>query len=170
MPVRRADIAVFFRELERVKCPENLVDISSERKIVDRRMAHNAELVDDEQSAQRHGIVIQHLVVAGDRFRDVRNHRELHIADAPFLRFRGFPGKMGIFRVNGNGNDFAVPLFEFVQFPVERNDFRRADKCEVHRIEEQHNVFSPVLRKGERGDAEIRVNGIRGEIRRFSGD
>ena len=133
-------------------------------------MAHNAEFVDDEKSAQGNSVVIEDFIVARNGFCDIRDHRELDIADAAFFRFRGFPCKMGIFRVDGNGNHFAVSLFEFIKFFVECNDFRRAHECEVHRIEEQHDILASVLGKRKRCNAEVGINGVCGEIGCFSGN
>ena len=56
-PVGRADLAVFFGELEGFEDAQGFVDVSSEREVVDEGVSDNAFLVDKEEAAKGDGLV-----------------------------------------------------------------------------------------------------------------
>ena len=66
------------------------------------------------------------------------------------------PCQMAKMTVSRAGNQFTVDGTELVSTVTERNDLRWTDECKVERIEEQHHIFSLVIRK--RDLLEVTIN------------
>ena len=150
LPLGGADVAMLLEELQRVHHADHLVDVAPQRQVIDHLMANDALTINQERTAQGHGVIHQHIVVAGDAFGEIRYHGHLHLADAT-LCLRGIlPGQMGIMGIDAARHDFAVAGLELRQAVVEGEDLRRADEGEVQGVEEQHPIFAlDVVRKLE---------------------
>jgi hypothetical protein len=48
------------------------------------------------------------------------------------------PSQVSEVRVDGYADDFHIALFEFIQTMIEGDDFGRAYKSEIQRVEEHH--------------------------------
>ncbi|MNI76287.1 hypothetical protein D3C73_1325090 [compost metagenome] len=115
-------------------------------------MLNHALLVDQERGTQCYAVIVLDTVGTGDLVLDVGNHGELDCADPALLDRRAAPGVVGELRVDRDTDHFHPQLTEFVHAVVVGNDFRRADKGEVQRPEEQHDVFAAQRRKLEAVD------------------
>ena len=137
---------MFFRELQRIQCPDRLFHIAANRKIIDHLVAHHTGPVNQEQPAQRNGIIQQHVIRPGDLLVQVRHQRETDFPDAPFVHRRLPPGKVSVLGIHRHPQDHRI----FVGKPLDRlvkgQNLGRADKREIKRVEEQDHIFPPIRR------------------------
>jgi len=145
-PVGRANFAVLVRVLEGLHETKSLVDGTSDRKIVDGDLTQGALGVDDEQAAESDAFLLdENTVVAADLMVGVSEHGDLHLAKTALLAGLLNPGEVGELGVGGAGEELRADLGELVRSVGEGDDLSRADKCEVERIEEEHDVFALVV-------------------------
>src|SRR6185369_16967413 len=91
--------------------------------------------------------------------------RVADLADAAVLDRGVLPGQVGELGVDRDADDFDAALLEFFQAMIEGDQFRRADKGEVQRVEEQDNRLALELGELQFLDFVVAKNGGGGEIR-----
>ncbi|MNT22207.1 hypothetical protein D3C72_1575830 [compost metagenome] len=143
---------MLFSELQGFDQADHLVDFTTQRQVVDYLVLNHALLVDQERGTQCHAVFVLDTVGTGNLVLDVGHHGEFDFANTTLLHRRAAPGVVGELRVDGYANHFNTQLTEFVHAVVVGNDFRRADKGEVQRPEEQHDIFATQRRKLEAVD------------------
>ena len=110
-PVCRADLPVLVCELERVDQPQGLLYTAAHRQIVDLHHADVALTVNDEQAPQRDPCTIdQHTIVLRDLLVQVRDQRDLHVAQSSLRPGSVDPSQMGELGVHRHGNELTVDL------------------------------------------------------------
>lgn len=138
-PASGADLAVLVGELESLDEADGLLDVSADGQVVDGDLAEGALGVDDEETAQRDALLLnQDAVVAGDAVGGVGNEGELEVgAEAALLAGLSLPGEVRVVRVGGDGEDGGVDGAEAGESVIVLDDLGRADKGEVHGVEEK---------------------------------
>jgi hypothetical protein len=107
-PVGRADVSMFFMELEGVDHAQGFVGIAPQGQIVDYRMANNAVPIDEKGAAQGYARFEQDAVSAGNAFVEIGHQRILDITDAALFDRGVFPGPVGKLRVYRDAYDFTI--------------------------------------------------------------
>ncbi|MNY27077.1 hypothetical protein D3C86_1609640 [compost metagenome] len=143
---------MLFGELQGFDQANHFVYFTTQWQVVHHLVLDNALLVDQEGGTQCHAGFVLDTVGASDLVLDVGHHGELHLANAAILHRGVAPGVVSELRVDGNADDFHAQVAEAIHAVVVGNDFRRADKGEVQRPEEQNNVFAAQGRKLEAVD------------------
>eukprot|EP00187_Rhodella_violacea_P005311 CAMPEP_0174895384 /NCGR_PEP_ID=MMETSP0167-20121228/9811_1 /TAXON_ID=38298 /ORGANISM="Rhodella maculata, Strain CCMP736" /LENGTH=270 /DNA_ID=CAMNT_0016134701 /DNA_START=78 /DNA_END=887 /DNA_ORIENTATION=+ len=146
LPPRRAHlVGVLLSELNRLQRPQRLVNAPAERQVVDRRVLHDALLIDDEEPAQRHAVRAQHPVRLRHLPLQVREQRVVELPK-PALVARGLePREVRELGVHRAAEDLRVDRRE-LRVPVrERGDLRRAHEGEVQRVEKQHHILPLIV-------------------------
>jgi len=93
--------------------PENLVDASAHRHIVDGNVLEDPVRRDDEESAQSHSLLLnQHIVVPGDLEGPVRQKRELDLADSSHAAGHVDPRQVRVCRIGGDSKHAGTQLLE----------------------------------------------------------
>jgi hypothetical protein len=139
LPAGRADLAVLIGELEGLDETEGLLDVAADGKVVDGDLSEDTLGVDNEETAQGDALVLdQDAVAAGDLCALIGDEGELQVGTQTAL-LAGLlnPGEMGEVGVGGDTEDGGVDLAEAVEGVVVLDDLCRADKGEVHGVEEK---------------------------------
>lgn len=139
LPASRADLAVLFGELEGLDKADGLLDVAADGEIVDGDLSEDTLGVDDEEAAQGNTLVLnQDTVAARDLVGLVGDERKLQVRTKATLLARLLnPGEVGEVRVGRNTEDGGVDGAETVKRVVVLDDLGRADKGEVHGVEEE---------------------------------
>lgn len=145
LPVRGADFAVGFKELQCFDHPQGFVNASAQWQVIDDLMANNAVFVDQEQATHRHTTFKQDVVVTRDLLVQVRDQGVADFADAAFVAGTVGPGQVREVTVDGDTQDLHVFGCEVAFTIAEGNDFSGADKGEVQRVEEQDDVLAAIV-------------------------
>ena len=118
---------------------DGLLDVTADGEIVDGDLAENTLGVDDEETAESDALVLdEDTVGAGDLGGLVGDEGELQVGtETALLAGLLDPGEMGEVGVSGDAEDSGVDLLEAVEGVVVLDDFGRADKGEVHGVEEK---------------------------------
>jgi hypothetical protein len=149
LPASRAHLAVLVGELEGLDETESLLDVAADGKIVDGDLAEDTLGVDDEETAESDTLVLdQDTVVTGDLGGLVGDEGELQVGtETTLLAGLLNPGKMSEVGVGGDTEDGGVDLLEAVEGVVVLDDLGRADKGEVHGVEEEDDPLSLKVRE-----------------------
>lgn len=164
VPVHGAYFAVFFEVLESVNHAESFINRTSEREVVDDGMMNDAFLIHEEETTEGDlfpfninvTIFVFYIVSGKDAevFRDglvcVGDDRVGDALDTALIAGCIKPRPVALLRICGATDNGNITVFEFLQLVLECNKLRRADKSEVLRIKEEHNVLlAPVLIEAE---------------------
>jgi len=145
-PVGRTDfIRIGFNVLVGLKNTKRLVDVASNRSLVDRHVHHHPLGVDDEQAAIRLAVFVEDVVSGADLTLEVGDERIVDIADTTLVARGLDPGQVAVLAVDGDSKNFGVLAGEVCDPVAEGRDLRGADEGEVQGVEEQHDVLAPVL-------------------------
>ena len=137
-------------ELQGVNQTYQLVDVTTQGQVVDQLAAYHAFVVDQEGTAERHAAFGFDIVGLGDLVVHVRGHGVFHRTDTAVVDGGVAPGVVGEVAVDGHADHFHAALFECVHAVIQGDQFGRAHKGEVQRIEEHQAVFAlDGLGKGE---------------------
>jgi hypothetical protein len=149
LPSSRANLAVLISELESLDETDGLLDVAADGEIVDGDLAENTLGVDDEETAESDALVLdQNAVGAGDLGGLVGDEGELQVrTETALLAGLLDPGEMGEVGVGGDAEDGGVDLLEAVEGVVVLDDFGRADKGEVHGVEEKDDPLTLIVRE-----------------------
>lgn len=141
LPAGGADLAVLIGELEGLDQAQGLVDVAADGQVVDGDLAQGALGVDDEEAAQGDALLLnQHAVVAGNLEVLVGHEGQLQVlAQTALLAGPLAPRQVGEVAVGGDAQHGGVELLELGQGIVVGEDLGRADKGEVHGIEQEDN-------------------------------
>jgi len=66
IPTGGADLAVFFRMLQRVDNSQRFIYVSSQRKVINNLMSDNAFSVYEKKSSQCNGFIEKNIIIEGD--------------------------------------------------------------------------------------------------------
>lgn len=166
VPACGANFAMLFEELQGIDRAQHFVDIAAERQHVDVLVHDHAGLVDQEGATQRHtGRFEFNVVGAADVMLDVGHQRIANLADAAVLDCGVLPGKVRGLGVDGHANHFYATLLELFQTMIKGDQFRRADKGEVERVEKQDDRLALELGQFQFLDFVVAINGGGGEVR-----
>jgi hypothetical protein len=147
-PARRADfIRVVLHVLNSLEHAQGFVDGATERRVVDGGVLDDTFTIDDEQTAERGAVFVEHVVRLGDLALEVRDERVLEVAETAVVAIGLQPRQVGKLGVDRAAEDFGVQRGEFLVAVGEGGDFRRADKGEIERVEEEHDVLAAVIGK-----------------------
>ena len=129
--------------LESLKQAKHLINITSQREVIDGLLLDDAVFVDQERAAKRDaGFRDQDVVIAGDRLMDVGHDGVGDAFDAAF-GFGGVkPGHVRELAVNRDANDLAIVLFERFPFILDRVQLSRSNECEIKWVEEHDDIFA----------------------------
>ena len=134
-PVARAE----FVGLEGVKDAECFFDIATDVEVVLSGPSEDSSVVDDKGAAQGDAFIGQDAVVLGDLFGDIAKDGVFEAGET-FVRFD--PTEVAKDGVGGGGDYDGVAIFKVSDGVVKGDQLGRANKSEVHRIEEQDHPFS----------------------------
>jgi len=152
-PLSRADFTVFFHELEGLDESKVLIDVSSDREIIDGNVSDDSMRIDEESTSVSSTLSITVLnedtVVSANLLGHISQQRNGHVTKSTLFSGLLAPFSMDKLRISRAANNFSVDLAESFSGVVETNDFSRAYKGEVEWVEEQKNPFSLVLFKGD---------------------
>lgn len=146
LPTGRADLSVLVRELEGLDESEDLINISSDGKIVHGVLTEGSLGVDDVGSSEGDSsipaILNEAAVVSGDLFGHIGDHGDLHLTETSLLSRLVSIFSMAKVGINGASNNLGVDGLELGGGIGELADLSGAHKGEVKRPEEQDNVLS----------------------------
>ena len=156
--------------LEGLQEAQGFLHAAADGEVVDRALHDHTIGIDDEQAAQGYtGVLVKHLVGAGDVLLQVSNQRVGDVAEAAVLAVGLDPGQVGELAVHRHTQHLTVAAGELAVAIGEGGDLRRANEGEVEGIEEQHHVLAAVLRQGDVLEFLIHHGGG-GEIRSLKTD
>jgi hypothetical protein len=126
--------------------------------------------VDEEEAAQGHRLVDENAVGAGDGLVQVLDEGVLDVADSAVIHSGALPGQVGELGVDGDAEHLAVLRLELAQAAVEGENLRWAHEGEVEGVEEEDDVFPPVIGEGDFAEGVVRHDRFGGKVRGFLGD
>ena len=139
---------MFICKLEGLHKPEGLINRTANRKIIDYYLPQDPLLINYEQTPVCNTFILfKYSVVFGNNTLCVRNQWDFHSAQTTLFLRSVDPGKVTEVRVNRSSNYFTVNFLEFISSVTVRNNFSWANKSEVQRVEEEHNIFSSIVRE-----------------------
>lgn len=129
LPVHRAHLAVHISVLQRLHQAQRLVNIATDRQIVDGDLAQVLLAVDDEQAAEWHArLFVEDTVVPRHLHRLVGQQRNIQMAEAALLARLIDPGQMCVVAVGGAANQLATDGAELGGAVRVGDDLSGADK------------------------------------------
>jgi len=133
-------------ELELVEEPQGLVQVPTQGVAVHVHLPHDVVLVHDDDTPAAKAAFFEDIVLGGDFFFEVTEQGiiDVHFKATLFL-LQKLPALVLVMGVGGAAEDLAVPLLELREELVKAGDLRLANEGEVLRVEEEHDVLSPVL-------------------------
>ena len=151
-PLSRADFTVFLHELEGLDESKILIDVSSDREIINGNVSDNSMRIDDESASISSTLSITVLnedtIISANLLGHISQQRNGHVTKSTLFSGLLAPFSMDKLRISRAANNFSVDLAESFSGIVETNDFSRAYEGEVEWVEEQKNPFSLVLFEG----------------------
>src|SRR3990167_1203501 len=142
LPVGWANFAMLFGELQGIDQTQQLIHIATQRQVIDDLRANNAFGIDQEGTAEGHTIGVLDVIGLADGMVDIGRQGVLDWADAALVHRGVTPGIVGKVRIDGNADHFDITRLELGNAVIQRNQFGRADKGEVQRVEKNQAVFA----------------------------
>ena len=137
---------------------KRLVGVAANREIVHHFVRNLAFGIDKEQASQSDAPLSKHAVIRGNFLILVGEERVINLAKAAFFAGGIDPGEVGVVAVHGTTDDLGIQLREIIGSVGKINNFRRTDKREVKRIEEQNRPLSRLDVFCERNITELVTN------------
>ena len=165
-PAARDDAAGLVCILEGLDQAHGLLHRATHWKIVDRDVANDALVRDDEHPTERDaGVLDQNAEVAGHLVVRVGEEVALARPDAALVLALEAPGVVAVDGVRRADDDLRVALLlQLLSQVREVNDLRGADEGEVERIEEDNQVLALVVRELALGELKLRGDDVDLEV------
>lgn len=133
IPVRRANLTVLIRELERIQQPQRLIHGPTHRQIIDRDLPDHTIGIDQEQTTQGDTLLLdQNTVVLGELVVLVCVEWDVDGAETAVAAAGLRPGEERVLGVGGGEDDGGVAGFEVLDAVAEGDDFGGADEGPGH--------------------------------------
>ena len=142
-PSSGADLAVLLEELDRVDRPEELIDVTAERQVVDHRVPADAVGINEIGATCREAAVsVNHVVGLTHGLRRVSEERVAQRTNASFIDSGVAPARVCLSIIHGYAQNLDASLLELTYAVVESDELRRSDEGEVLRVKEERDVFA----------------------------
>ena len=159
VPPQRANFAVLLEVLQGIHHAQSLLYGAPQWHIIYHHVAHNALLIDEEESAIGYafshiaaapGSILayfagQHIELLGHFLINVRYQRVCHPLYTPLLSWRVGPCPMAELRICGAAHHDRVARFELFQSILETDELGRANKGEIFRVEEKEHILAAAI-------------------------
>ena len=163
IPIGGADLAMLLKELKGIDDAQCFLDAPAEWEIIDKLMADDPLAINQEDRTVGHHLAgsgeipfviktelpVQHAIGGGDCLIGIGQKRIFHSLNPTLLFGSLEPCPMGLGRVGRAADQRDIALIKLVEFLLESMQFRWADKGEILRVEEEHDIL-PIVKLIER--------------------
>jgi len=155
-PPGRADLSMLVSVLECLDKAQSFIHGSSHWQVVHGDLPEGALVIDDEQASQGVTVLLQiDSIVLGDGVGEVRQERNIQLAQSSLCSWGGHPGQVCEVGVHGARHNFCSNFSKLLNPVVECKNFSGADECEIERVEEEHEIFAQVIAELQLGELSV---------------
>ena len=129
LPPRRTDLSMLVSVLECLDQTQSFIHGSSHWQVVHGDLPEGALVIDDEQASQGVTVLLQiDSIVLGDGVGEVRQERNIQLAQSSLCSWGGHPGQMCEVGVDGTRYYLGIHCAELFHAVIEGKDLRWAHK------------------------------------------